>query len=100
MISWRNPAKLAFVAAFLAGTNIMVNPVSAEDTIKIEVFHPGDHLAPVNNTVPRNTVSPPPLAETHVNAETRPQNPLLVKPFGQYLRVLRMNVNDSLANFV
>ena len=56
MISWRNPTKLAFVAAFLAGTNIMVNPVSAEDTIKIGVLHSLSGTMAISETTLKDTI--------------------------------------------
>ena len=56
MISWRRPTRLAFVAAFLAGANMMVNPASAEDTIKIGVLHSLSGTMAISETTLKDTI--------------------------------------------
>ena len=56
MISWRRPTRLAFVAAFLAGANMMVSPASAEDTIKIGVLHSLSGTMAISETTLKDTI--------------------------------------------
>ena len=56
MISWRRPTRLAFVAAFLAGANMMVSPASAEETIKIGVLHSLSGTMAISETTLKDTI--------------------------------------------
>src|SRR5688500_16621837 len=78
----------------------IVLQLDADDVVEPEILQAADEPAPVDQPVAGDRVAPPVLAEADGLAERRAEVAVLVETLRVEIRVLAVDVDDALAEFV